>query len=113
MVHRWEIFISKHDQREGVVVAGRWDVVSTLACARGDDRPVGREKKEVLEPQRALPVEEEFRGEEAKVVAGRREIEALVRPVLQEGTTNELGRAVVEGEQDVLRGSLLKRPSYP
>ena len=54
----------------------------------------------MLESQRTLPVEEEFRGEEANVVAGRREIEALVRPVLQEGTSNELGQAVAEGGQD-------------
>ena len=57
----------------------------------------------MLKTQRALPVIKEFCGEKAKVVAGRWEIEALVRPVLQEGASDELGRVVAEGDRMSLR----------
>jgi hypothetical protein len=74
LVNRREGLVTEHDQGEGVVVARRGDVVSAFACTRGENRPVGREEEEVLEPQRTVTVEEELRREEAEVVAGRREV---------------------------------------
>ena len=89
------------------------DVVSTLTCTWGKNRSVGRKEEEVLKPQRALPVEEKFRGEEAEVVAGGREVKALFRPVLQEGARDELRRAVTEGGQDVTGADIRDHQAEP